>query len=54
MYSGEMHEGQFNGVGVLHYSNGVIFKGYFYNGCKNGPGVIVYGSQAYKCLYVMD
>lgn len=53
-YEGEVNEGSYNGIGVLYYSNGVIYKGYFLQGAKHGYGVLIYGSQKYKCLYIMD
>jgi hypothetical protein len=41
-------------MGVLHYRNGVIFKGCFTEGAKNGPGVLIYCSNKFKCLYMMN
>ena len=38
----------------MEYRNGLIFKGYFYEGRKNGHGLFIYGTQKYKCLYIMD
>lgn len=28
-YMGEVKDGMFNGLGVLEYKNGIIYKGYF-------------------------
>jgi hypothetical protein len=39
---------------VLYYKNGVIYKGYFHNGSKNGTGILIYGKDRYKCFYLMD
>lgn len=44
----------YNGLGIIHYSNGLIYKGYFYQNMKNGPAVIIYGKKMYKCLYIMN
>ena len=49
-----MSGGEYNGIGTIFYSNGLIFKGIFLNGIKNGFGVLIYGSSKYKCLFIMD
>lgn len=43
----------YTGVGTIYYSNGVIYKGFFLNGVKNGFGVVIYCSSKFKCLFVM-
>jgi hypothetical protein len=53
-YEGEVSNGVFQGLGILYYKNGVIFKGYFLEGAKNGPGVLIFCQNKYKCLYVMN
>lgn len=53
-YEGELSEGLYHGIGTIYYSNGVIFKGNFHYGCKNGPGIIVYETDIFKCLFVMN
>ena len=49
-----MTGGIYQGIGVLYYSNGVIFKGFFCCGKKNGFGVLIYGKSKYKCLYMLN
>ena len=53
-YEGQVSSGGYNGVGTVFYANGVIYKGFFLNGLKNGFGVLIYGSSKYKCLFVMN
>ena len=53
-YEGEVSNGVFHGLGILYYRTGVIFKGYFLDGAKNGPGVLIFCQNKYKCLYVMN
>jgi len=33
-----MNDGLFNGEGTLHYTNGIVYKGFFLQGTKSGKG----------------
>lgn len=54
IYEGEVLNGLYNGLGVAHYRNGLIYKGYFLENLRNGPGVIIYGKKMFKGLFIMD
>lgn len=53
-YEGEISDGIYNGIGILYYTNGVIYKGFFQNGAKHGYGLLIYGKSKYKCFYMMN
>lgn len=40
-YQGNVYNGYANGLGTFYWTDGTIFNGYFYNGVRNGQGIIV-------------
>lgn len=46
-YQGQLSNGVAHGVGTYYFRDGTIFKGWFFNGWRNGPGVIVVPYRGY-------
>lgn len=54
-YVGSNHNNQFEGFGILYYSNGDKFEGYFKNSKRNGSGTYTYANgEVNKGTWVDD
>lgn len=46
-YQGYLSNGIAHGVGTYYFRDGTIFQGWFNNGWRNGPGVVIIPYQGY-------
>lgn len=46
-YQGYIYNGVAHGMGTYYFRDGTIFRGNFYDGWKNGPGVLIVPAQGY-------
>ncbi len=47
VYHGQIYNGVAHGMGTYYFRDGTIYRGNFYDGWRNGPGVIIVPFQGY-------
>lgn len=46
-YQGQIYNGVAHGMGTYYFRDGTIYRGNFYDGWKNGQGVLIVPNQGY-------